>query len=184
MVQLPVELERGDDGTIIQAYLVDLKLKHAQDFENLWKELLVQLRQEDKFWDWAFKLRYTANNENIEAYAIEYDNETQGLMQIETRLHGSQIERGQRLIYIDGLFSAPWNRRKIQNPPRYKNAGKSLLNFARLRSLELGYKGRVGLHSYPETVEFYEKQGMYNLGEDEDYDDLVYLEHRVLRSVL
>ncbi len=184
MVQLAIELKCGNDDTLIQADLVDLKLKHAQDFENFWKELLIQFRQEDKFWDWTFKLRYAANNDNIEAYAIEYNNETQGLMQIETQLHGSQIERGQRLIYVDGLFSAPWNRIKIQNPPRYRNVGKSLLNFARLRSLDLGYKGRVGLHSFTDTVKFYEKQGMYNLGEDEDYDDLVYLEHRVLRSAL
>lgn len=41
----------------------------------------IKLSQEDKYWDWVFKLRYTANNDNIEAYAIEYENETQGLMQ-------------------------------------------------------------------------------------------------------
>jgi hypothetical protein len=103
MVQLQVELKRGNDDVIIEAYLVDLKLKHAQDFENLWKELLVQFRQEDKYWDWEYKLRYATRNDNIEAYAIECENETQGLMQIETRLHGSQIERGQRLVYIDGM---------------------------------------------------------------------------------
>ena len=94
MVQLPIELKRGNDDTLIQAYIVDLKLKHVEDFENQWKEILTQFRQSDKFWDWIFKLRYATNNDNIEAYAIEYDNETQGLMQVETQLHGSQIQRG------------------------------------------------------------------------------------------
>lgn len=105
-------------------------------------------------------------------------------MQIETRLHGSQIERGQRLIYIDGMFTAPWNRVDIQDPRRYKNVGTSLLNFARIRSLDFGYKGRVGLHSLPDAVKFYNKKNMYNLGEDEDYDNLVYFEHGILRSAL
>ncbi len=184
MVQLKVELKRGIDDTPIEAYLVDLKLKHAEDFENLWKNILIEFEQEDKFWDWRFKLRYAANNDNIEAYAIEYENETQGLMQIETQLHGSQIERGQRLIYVDGLFSAPWNRVEIQNPPRFRNVGTILLEFARIRSLNFGYKGRVGLHSLPEAVGFYNKQNMYNLGEDEDYENLVYFEHGILRNAL
>lgn len=41
MVQLQVELRRGSDDTPIEAYLVDLQLKHAQDFENLWKQILI-----------------------------------------------------------------------------------------------------------------------------------------------
>ncbi|RUT03961.1 hypothetical protein DSM106972_048750 [Dulcicalothrix desertica PCC 7102] len=184
MVQLEVELKRGIDDTSVQAYLVDLKLKHAEDFENLWKNILIEFEQEDKFWDWKFKLRYAANNSNIEAYAIECENETQGLMQIETQLHGSQIERGQRLVYIDGLFSAPLNRIEIQNPPRFRNVGTILLEFARIRSVYFGYKGRVGLHSLPEAVGFYNKQNMYNLGEDEDYENLVYFEHGILRNAL
>jgi hypothetical protein len=79
---------------------------------------------------------------------------------------------------------APWNRVKIQNPPRYRNVGTSLLNFARIRSLDLGYKGRIGLHSLPDAVQFYDKQKMQNLGEDEDYDNFVYFEYGILRKPL
>jgi hypothetical protein len=41
------------------------------------------------------------------------------------------------------------NRQLIQRPPKLKGVGTALLVFARTRSMELGYKGRVGLHSLP-----------------------------------
>nr|MDZ8169488.1 hypothetical protein [Nostoc sp. CmiSLP01] len=48
--------------------------------------------------------------------------------------------------------------------------------------MELGYEGRVGLHSLPGVEEFYDSQGMIDVGEDEDYDELVYFEYGVFRS--
>ena len=103
-------------------------------------------------------------------------------MLIETQLHGSRLKEGKRLIYVDGVASAPWNRQFIQRPPKLKGVGTALLVFARTRSIELGYEGRVGLHSLPGAEEFYENQGMINLGEDEDYDDLIYFEYGTRRS--
>src|SRR5689334_12786602 len=103
-------------------------------------------------------------------------------MLIETQLHGSRLTPGKRLVYVDGIASAPWNREAIQSPPKYKGVGTALLSFARKRSLELGYEGRVGLHSLPGVEKFYDRQGMIDLGEDEDYDELVYFEYGVWRS--
>ncbi len=43
----------------------------------------------DKWWDWEFKLQSIINKQvNREGYAIEYQRETEGLMMIETQLHG------------------------------------------------------------------------------------------------
>jgi hypothetical protein len=46
------------------------------------------------------------------------------------------------------------------------------LRYARLRSVELGYGGRIGLHSLPTAERFYENQNMLNLGIDEEYENL------------
>ncbi|GAB1544642.1 hypothetical protein NUACC21_73180 [Scytonema sp. NUACC21] len=54
----------------------------------------------------------------------------------------------------------------------FKGVGTALLRFARLLSVELGYEGRVGLHSLPGAERFYEKQGMLDYGSEEDYDNL------------
>lgn len=178
-----VELIRGQDSIAVEADLVELAQKHVNDYTSKWKEQLRLYGQEDKFWDWEFKLKFIINRqENREGYAIEYSGETQGLMLIETQMHGSRISEGKRLVYIDGIASAPWNREFIQRPSKLKGVGTALLAFARNRSIELGYEGRVGLHSLPGAEEFYDNQGMIDLGEDEDYDDLVYFEYGVRRS--
>jgi hypothetical protein len=53
--------------------------------------------------------------------------------------------------------------------------------FACRESVELGYEGRVGLHSLPRPEGFYEKQNMFNCGPEEEYDNLVYFEYGALR---
>lgn len=178
-----VELIRGQDNTIVEGDLVELTQKHVDDYANKWKEQLNLHDQSDKFWDWEFKLQFVISRQpNREGYAIEYENETQGLILIETQMHGSRLIEGKRLVYIDGIATAPWNRPYIQIPPKLKGVGTAFLAFARTRSLELGYEGRVGLHSLPGVEEFYDNQGMIDVGEDEDYDDLVYFEYGVFRS--
>jgi len=68
------------------------------------------------------------------------------------------------------------------NPPRYKSVGTVLIQFARTRSIELGYQGRLGLHSLPGIENFYDNQRMLNLGADEDYENMVYFEYGIWRS--
>ncbi|QKQ75217.1 GNAT family N-acetyltransferase [Nostoc sp. TCL240-02] len=180
-MQRKIELKRGVDNTSVEAYLVDLVQRHIDDYVNYWVESLRLFSQEDKYWDWIFKLRYISNQENLEGYAIECENKTQGLMIIETQMHGSRLNVGKRLVYVDGIATAPTNRMEIQRPPQFKGVGQALLNFARIRSVELGYEGRIGLHSLPRSEGFYEKQNMLNCGSEEEYDNLVYFEYGVLR---
>ncbi|BAY19848.1 hypothetical protein NIES21_57180 (plasmid) [Anabaenopsis circularis NIES-21] len=180
-MQRKISLKRGGDHISVEAYLVDLGQKHVDDYVNDWVEKLKLFIQEDKYWDWIFKLRYIANQANLEGYAVECENTTQGLMIIETQMHGSRLNIGKRLVYVDGIATAPTNRIEIQRPPQFKGVGQALLNFARIRSVELGYEGRVGLHSLPRSVGFYEKQNMFNCGPEEEYDNLVYFEYGVLR---
>lgn len=171
------------ENIIVEASFVQLTQKHATEYIQLWKQLLLSYEQEDKLWDWEFKLRSIINKQpNREGYAIECQGETEGLMMIETQMHGSQITPKKRLVYIDGLVSAPWNREDIQNPPKLKGVGSALLRFARSRSMELGYQGRVGLHSLPRAEDFYDNQGMRDLGPDEDYENMVYFEYGIWRQ--
>ncbi|MBH8576094.1 GNAT family N-acetyltransferase [Nostocaceae cyanobacterium CENA369] len=181
-MRLTIQLIRCQDNLAVKADLVELKQKHADDYTSNWKEQLKLHEQEDKFWDWEFKFEFViCRQSNREGYAIEYESQTQGLMLIETQMHGSRLAEGKRLVYVEGIASAPWNREPIQRPPRFKGVGTALLSFARTRSLELGFEGRVGLHSLPGAEKFYENLGMIELGEDEDYDELVYFEYGLWR---
>ena len=98
-----VQLIRGIDNQVVEAVLLDLAQNHIDDFENLWKEQLRLYGQEDKYWDWLFKKRISLSRDNYESYAIEYEGRTQGLLWIETQQHRSQVEEGQRLVYIEAL---------------------------------------------------------------------------------
>lgn len=157
--------------------MVDLNQKHVDDFDSSWRSLLREFSQDDKYWDWAFKKQIYLESERYEGYAIEWNNQTQGLMIIETQWHRSQLNFGERIVYVVALAAAPWNRTAIQKPPEFKGVGAVLLLFARQRSVELGYAGRVGLHSLPEAERFYERQKMMRYDvEPEGYDSDEYID--------
>ncbi|MEM9542920.1 MAG: GNAT family N-acetyltransferase [Cyanobacteria bacterium P01_E01_bin.42] len=161
----------------IRAAVVSIAAKHVRDFEEDWQGRLESMEEDDKYWDWAFKKRISLQDDNFEGYALECEDMTQGLMMLETRWHYSLIDgrEGDRIVYIENLASAPWNR--MGRVQAYRSTGRALLRFARQRSLELGYKGRVGLHSLPNAVGFYERCNMPDYGVDPDKDNLVYFEY-------
>jgi hypothetical protein len=174
----------AESGELVQARLNQMQDRHLQDFEIIWREMLFNLGQDDAVWNWAMKKRLSVLDERFEAYAIglrphfvnEYDGMTQGLIWLETQWHRSWLTPDQRLVYVEALAVAPWNRRDLQYPPYLKGTGNSLMLFARERSLALGYQGRVGLHSLPTSETFYHHQNMSDYGEDPDKENLRYFE--------
>ncbi|MEM1279748.1 MAG: GNAT family N-acetyltransferase [Cyanobacteria bacterium P01_H01_bin.152] len=170
-MRLPIQLIRGEDNRLVDAVLTNLAETHLSDFDTLWKPMLRQVAAEDKFWDWVVKKRISISSDNFESYAIEYERVAQGLITLETQWHRSWIDRSQRLVYVEALSSAPWNRVLIQQPPTFRGVGTLLLNFARQRSLQLGYGGRIGLHSLPGARRFYDMKNVMEFGSDPDKDD-------------
>ena len=160
---------------VVDADILDLSIKHLTDFDTFWKPRLQPSAEQDRHWDWVNKyLKLTTPN--YERYALECETITQGLMLLELDFHRSRLEPGKSLIYIDYLVTAPWNRPSIQNPPLYKGVGSSLFSFAIKRSLDIGYKGRLGLHALPLAEKYYLKLGMDDFGSDSEKQDLKYFE--------
>lgn len=176
-MQQSIQLEQGS-GQPVQAWIWRMEQRHLDDFNGIWSAMLEALGAED-IWDWARKKRLSLSDNRYEAYAVEYDDLTQGLLWIETQWHRSQWEIGVPLVYIEALASAPWNRRLINPEPWLQGVGTVLLQFARKRSLDLGYQGRLGLHALPGSESFYEARNMVNLGYDPDRE-MVYFEYGIL----
>lgn len=176
-MQQPVQLIRGRDDRVVEALLVNLAQSHLEAFDTLWRPLLQRFEAEDKFWDWVVKKRISLSSDNFESYAIEYEGVAQGLIAIETQWHRSWITPQAQLVYVEAIASAPWNRIRLQQPPTLKGVGSLLLAFARRRSLQLGYGGRLGLHSLASAQGFYDAKNMMEFGPDPDKDDLVYFEY-------
>lgn len=91
----------------------------------------------------------------------------QGLMMLLTlavkgRLAG---QAGKAVLYIEFLESAPWNLRDLAGIPQFLGIGVRLLEAAIEFSEEEGFGGRIGLHSLPQSDDFYRKY-MTDLGPD------------------
>jgi hypothetical protein len=128
------------------------------------------------------KKRLSITDNRFEAYAIEYQGLTQGLIWLETQWHRSWLNPEQHLVYVEALAVAPWNRKNLQYPPYLKGTGNALMIFARERSQALGYQGRIGLHSLPASENFYHRQNMSDYGEDPEKENLRYFEHGILKQ--
>jgi hypothetical protein len=175
-VQCRIRLQNGA-GEEIEGVICSLTQTHLDDVLGLWRPMLAALGEADAFWDWVRKQRLSTDESGYEAYAVEVESLTQGLLWLETQRHRSQIAATQRLVYIAAIASAPWNRRLLNPEPYLYGVGTLLLQFARRRSLELGYGGRIGLHALPGSESFYEAQNMLDGGADPDYDDMIYYEY-------
>jgi hypothetical protein len=176
-----VKLLRLIDNQIVDAALTTVTDKHLSDAKTLWEPLLQDTDKDDEYWDWKRKSRRAQILPGDELYAIECEGVTQGLMMIDVLKKRCQIESQyhRRLVYISALATAPWNRPEINDNPTYRGAGTNLVNFAIARSNELGYQGRIGLHSLSRALGFYRKLrvGLLDWGPDpEDPDNLVYFE--------
>jgi hypothetical protein len=132
--------------------------------------ILRETEQPDASWDWAYKLRLALNDDRYEAYGIEFEALLQGVILLETQWHRSWLPQRFPLVYVEYLASAPWNRRLLEDPSYLIGVGRALVLFARQRSVEVGYGGRVGLHALPGAEAFYRRYDMPDYGPDPDTD--------------
>lgn len=175
-MQQAIQLVTGA-GNLVEALLCSMESRHLNDYQEVWQQFLEATNQPDQGWLWEYKLRQAQNDERFEAYAVEVEGFTQGLLFIETQWHRSGLPQRYRLVYIQAIASAPWNRISIEDPPYFFGVGRALLLFARRRSEQLGYQGRVGLHALPGSEGFYMRANMPDYGPDSDKEGLIYFEY-------
>jgi hypothetical protein len=165
--------------------------RHLADFDQHWKPAIHQrLRElprgsrtsvanlEDWHWDWQKKADVFAGRLDYQSFALECAGMTQGLM-LCSLVHVARepSQRNQHLVYVEYVHTAPWNRPLFTNAPIYKGIGGILIAAAVSLSIEQEFAGRIGLHSLPQSESWYrEFCGMTDLGIDEDYQQLRYLE--------
>ena len=133
-------------------------------------------------WDWTTKeadLRVLA----FTFFGLRCENELQGLMKLVTAGHVGRHpdQKGKPLVYVDYLETAPWNVKPLMEPlgksARFGAVGTRLIEAAVRKSLEEGFKGRVGLHSLGTSERFYiEVCGMTPVARDPAKQNLLWCE--------
>lgn len=133
---------------------------------------------EHAHWDWSRKARTVQGLSNYRFSGVDASGEMQGLVlwdEIFSKAkHPTQL--GKDLLYLSFVATAPWNDRNQTDAPRYVGVGSLLILAAIEKSVELEYRGRVGLHALPQADGFYRRCGFTDLGPDLSHDSLRYFE--------
>jgi len=169
-----VKLIEARTGALVPASLFDtIQPHHLDDHRVHWKPLVRKWGEQHGHWDWHGKcVRFTPAL-GYQSFAIECQGCAQGLMLVQNSKscrHVSQL--GLELVYVAYLEVAPWNRKPSISRPdpsktRFEGVGKVLIAAAIQQSRELGYEGRIGLHSLPQAESYYRNQVvMLDLGVD------------------
>jgi hypothetical protein len=170
----------------------EVTVEHFLEAQREWRPIVVDAAQRlakagEKFprhwhWDWSSKeadLRVLAYG----FFGIAYQGRLQGLMKLETAGGSGRIDvqKGKPLVYVDYVETAPWNIKQITSAlgtqPKFGGVGTRLIEAAVRRSLEEGFKGRVGLHSLSTSERFYlDVCGMTGVGKDPAKQSLLWCE--------
>lgn len=161
------------------------------DWHTQWQpqlfQVLNQLKQQgvplsqwpqSRNWDWPQKTAQVAGLLAFKCFCVTCDGVTQGLMRVDLNKTAQVPEqKGRPLVYVEYLEVAPWNRPDLGQPIRFKGVGTALMVAAVALSEYEGFKGRIGLHSLPQSEDFYRINcKMIDLGLDANYQYLRYFE--------
>ena len=189
----PIFLFETASKSAVPAELLDaITDQNLADWEAEWTpELLVLLKAlnrkgverrlwpQSRHWDWRTKIKAIETRLDNQCFSIVCNGMTQALMITELTHRGRlQGQEREHLVYVEFVEAAPWNRRDILGePPRYAGSGSILIRAAIEYSKAEGFKGRIALHSLPQSNSFYaNKIGMTDMGPDPDYQNLRYFE--------
>jgi hypothetical protein len=184
-VQTDIQITDGVTGEAKPAQLVlGLTLDEVDEASALWETALTENQQNPTItaqhlhWNWSLKARTVHGLTNYLLAGVRVDEEMQGLILWDELLtkarHPSQL--GKDTVYIHFVSTAPWNDRSLTPSPRFVGVGSVLLLAAIDRSIELEYRGRIGLHALPQAEGFYRRCEFSDMGPDTEHDSLRYFE--------
>ena len=173
----PTKLMCVATGDLVAAELYDdLPLDAFFEAEELWAPERVRILREcvqrgvadsdipqSTHWNWSLKtlkLRSLSFGplSPYRLLGVKCDGQWQGLMVCCCVGHHSRLHKEPRdVVYIDLVESAPWNWKvkAIERVALLKGIGRQLIELAVRWSDDLGFKGRVGLHSLRQSESFY-----------------------------
>ena len=182
---------RGGGNVVLAELVCGIGMANMLDWHNAWQPELGAIKAtlhergvpkadwpQSGHWQWPEKMAESALL-GFETFCVTAENITQAMMRVDITTRQSRLggTAGRPLVYVDYLEVAPWNQPIVEMPRRFKGAGKVLMIAAAALSVEQEFKGRVGLHSLPQSNSFYEDLGMIDLGPDEEvHGELNYFE--------
>lgn len=175
-------LKRAGVDEIVDAEIVDQLSKEELmathlDWAPVRLDALKRLYKEKRSWPehWHWDWNRKAELLNLLAYrclGIECEGRMQGLMMVSTIAGKSRLggQLGKAILYVEFVETAPWNLKDLVEDPKFSGVGVALLEAAIEFSEQEGFGGRIGLHSLPQSEQFYRKY-MTDLGPDAGHSE-------------
>jgi hypothetical protein len=187
MQESRVYLRETATGQLVEASLLDeVTDDHLALWRATWQPAMRRHcagrtfpdKPQDQHWDWQAKADDWRPLLGYHSFAIVCGRELQGLMLVsDLKSARLPVQFGKPLVYVEFLAAAPWNRREFQDPRKYIGVGRVMILAAVELSADLGYRGRIGLHSLPAAQGFYKLEcGLSELGQDAAHQNLTYYE--------
>lgn len=127
-----------------------------------------RLREEvDRHWVWKLLVSKYQNKPYFRSMAVQLDDGSiQGAMICRMDAK-SVLEPGERVVLIDRLATAPWNRVGLTKTPHFRGVGSALLVYAMCLSWLSAFQARVSLFAAGSEL-FYEHWGFVRTGLQQD----------------
>lgn len=191
IVSSPIFLVDRTTNEPVEAELLDaIGPDQVLDWHRIWQPALGELKArleregvprakwpQSAHWDWPRKVHEVEGLIGFRSFSVVSGGVTQGMMRVDlTKSARLEIQRGKPLVYVDYVEVAPWNQPMEFAASGYRGVGTALLIAATALSVEEGFKGRIGLHSLPQSEGFYLHYRMEDLGPDDRCQNLHYFE--------
>lgn len=145
-----------------------LELDHASflsEYAETWVHLLRHTagNEEDLDWDWSHIMERECRLDTAHRHlGLHWRGKWQAVMVLRKSVPMRVSAVGDNGVYVCYLASAPWNRFEVRKrhglcDPKPVPVGRWLMWTAMRWSQELGYEGRVALHSKKEAEKNYRK---------------------------
>lgn len=150
------------------------KYPGAQTDESLFRQALAEYNIEDAGWDWTRKAVH-CSGDSYEWFYVRKKGEVQAAC-VTCHPTTSRFDNA-KIVYVDYLSTAIWNRVRPGADPTYKGLGRYLLCYVAKHSVQTyGYRPGLSLHALPKAEGFYKKLGLTDFGIDHNKESLRYFE--------
>jgi len=188
----PVFLRDHSAQASVDAELVEgISPEHVRQFKEDWKPIIddyvSKLKSsgvpradwpQSSHWDWSKKMAAFGSLLAYQSFAITRGGRLEGMMIANVHQYRARepSQAGQHMVYVDYVETAPWNREHVVPTPEFGGVGSNFMSVAIQLSREEGFRGRIGLHSLPQSEDFYRRIGMLDFGPDATKQNLRYFE--------
>ncbi len=176
-VQWAPVLKRQYDLALLEFF----QLPVADQTHNRWQDTLGKFGAQDQHWDWRNKSAVAPGSKR-RILSLLNATDVEAAMMLLFGKTSRDPATPLPIVYVDYVAVAPWNRKVIQHPQRFKNLGTMMLGVAVAMSIATGLDGRCGLHSLPQSEGFYRQIGMTDFGIDTAYSSLRYFEFNAVAA--